>query len=344
MSVSGSGETDKEQQERTLRLAFNNIKTALEQWGAEVDNKIKEALDASPTFDYGLAVKIPPAYRVKAIDSFIKKALYRKPYADPLAQVEDKVGTRVVVLTSQHMKQVRDILLAKCDFWNCTIGRDKALIKESIKEFDYEAVHLIVKPLNTSDSRNKENLPYLSCEIQIKTLFQHAYSEISHDTVYKGPYRHDLVLLRKLARSMALLESTDENFNSMYSYINSGEGLALNFLTELTDQFKKINPVYDEKKADRELDSYILDELMQHDILTRLDMEDISSFVEQKKQSLKRINDKQNFLIGKHPVMILLGYIIFACPDYLYSHKLDLDIDALRSLAYHLGASYEPTC
>lgn len=334
-------ETSKERRERELREEFSNLSPELKKWGQEVDNSIIESLKSEKSFDYNNFVKLKFDFRLKDSDSFIKKALYRKAYSDPLKEIEDKIGTRVVVLTSNHMMQVRDILMSKTDLWECKIGRDKALIKESIKEFDYEAVHLIVKPLKGNQGFNQDNLDYLTCEIQIKTIFQHAYSEISHDTVYKGPYRHDLDLLRKLARSMALLESTDENFNSMYSYINSGKGLALNFHEELIQQFKRINPSYDDKNADRELDAYILDELMTTKVLEDLDMDEISKFVHNKLSVLSKISEKPNFLIGKYPVMVLLSYLLMFCPEYLYDK--DIDIDTLKSLATQLNVNYDPT-
>lgn len=330
--------------EKELRLAFMNLSPELTKWGKIVDNKIITALKATPKFNYDQHVKISPKFRVKNIDSFIKKALYRKDsgknYDDPIFEIQDKVATRIVVLTSQHMELVKDILLEQLSLWECSIGRDKALIKESIKEFDYEAIHLIVSPTERQRGINKINIPFLTCEIQIKTLFQHAYSEMSHDTVYKGPYKHDLILLRKLARSMALLESTDETFDSMYSHINSGKGLAFSILQELFLLFRKVDTSFNEISVDMDLDSYVLDELMGNEVLTKIELSDVSSFVETEKTVLQRINSKANFLLGKHPVMIILSYLLKFSPSYLY--KIDFDIDMLQSLASMLNVNYEP--
>ena len=59
--------------------------------------------------------------------------------------------------------------------------------------------------------------PYLTCEIQIRTLLQHAFAEVSHDSTYKGPYKNDKGILRHLAKSMALMEATDDYFCNIFS-------------------------------------------------------------------------------------------------------------------------------
>ena len=80
-------------EELKIIAEFNDLKADLTKWGAFVDDIIKEKVN-----DYNFGdIQIGPKFRLKGDDSFIHKALHRqKGYENPLLNIEDKIGTRII--------------------------------------------------------------------------------------------------------------------------------------------------------------------------------------------------------------------------------------------------------
>ena len=200
--------------EEKILSSFSEIEAKLENWGTFVDTKLMEVLS---DFIETCIVKIPPRHRVKDKISFLYKALYRKKtYENPILDIEDKIGTRVVVLKSSDVDDVAE-KIAESSFWISKTTRDiRREIEDSPKLFDYQSVHIVVSPTNETADYPDEIKPLLTCEIQIRTLLQHAFAEISHDSTYKGPYKNDREIIRSLSKSMALMEATDDYFCNIF--------------------------------------------------------------------------------------------------------------------------------
>ena len=82
-------------------------------------------------------------------------------------------------------------------------------------EFDYQSLHYVVRsalPLEFEGVAIPVDIP---CEVQIRTLLQHAYSELIHDTIYKPNVRATPIVKRTAAKSMALIEATSDYFFSV---------------------------------------------------------------------------------------------------------------------------------
>jgi GTP pyrophosphokinase len=123
--------------------------------------------------------------RVKGIDSFVEKATVRKidpPYSDPLTEIEDQIAGRILVLFTSDLEP--------------TVKRVAELVNPveqdhkrptRYNEFDYESVHGIyaVPPQFLPASWNDQDDMPTTFELQIRTLFQHAYAEPQHDLGYK---------------------------------------------------------------------------------------------------------------------------------------------------------------
>ncbi len=162
--------------------------------------------------------KIPPSYRVKKTESFLEKALHRKKkYTDPLVEITDKVGARFVVLLGSEIPVVVDAIHA-CDVWTSTKDRDYVVTRqESPSLFDYESVHFTLRSNGCISIEGMEIPGDLACEVQVRTLLQHAYAELSHDRVYKPDVSVPDDVRRQVARGSALLETTDEVFEQVSS-------------------------------------------------------------------------------------------------------------------------------
>lgn len=186
-------------------------------WGELISSTVRTRL--AP-----LIAPVPPAYflrtavvpRLKDDDKLVEKAFYRgKSYADPYADITDKVGTRFVVLLGSDVRTVQKAL-ESIEGW--TFSKDRDYEEEQRKnpdQFAYAAVHFIVRPEAEVEHDGIMIPAGTPCEVQIKTLLQHAYSELTHDTIYKPQIEATHMMQRNAAKAMALLEATNDYFEKV---------------------------------------------------------------------------------------------------------------------------------
>lgn len=186
-------------------------------WGHHVSEAVLDALGplvapVSPKY----FIKIAAEPRLKDPQKLVEKAFFRmKGYEDPFADITDKVGTRFVVLLGQDICKVEDALLSHKD-WTFSKDRDyEEEQKENPLKFDYAAVHYVVRNKHTFAINGVEIPAGTPCEVQIKTLLQHAYSELTHDTIYKPQIEATHDMRRNAAKAMALLEATNDYFEKV---------------------------------------------------------------------------------------------------------------------------------
>ena len=72
-----------------------------------------------------------------------------------------------------------------------------------------------------------------SCEIQIRALLQHAHAELTHDKIYKAKKSVKPDVHRTVAKSMALIETTDDFFTEVTQKLNNGPLQELGILDQL---------------------------------------------------------------------------------------------------------------
>lgn len=201
---------------------------ALRVWGdfvvSTISEKVRQELD---DVQYETFFKITPLSRVKAIASASSKQ-EKKAYVDPLHEMVDQVGARFVVLLPSDLSVVERAIGA-CSSW--TKQRDRSPLQEIRdwpKVFDYQSIHYVLR--NASDMVIAGiNVPALMpCEVQLRTLLQHAYAEFVHDRIYKqGAAVIPADVLRSVAKGQALLETTDALLNGAAEELDRvNQGLA----------------------------------------------------------------------------------------------------------------------
>jgi len=162
--------------------------------------------------------QIPPKPRVKKTDSFLEKALIRKKKANPLAEITDQVGVRFVVLLLDDIARIGEII--ESGPWSAQKDRDFQQERlEKSDYFAYQSDHYVIRtrsPITVGAITIPQDYP---CEIQIRTILQHAYAEMAHSSSYKPPVklpeddqRH---INRSLAKGSALIETTDDVFGTI---------------------------------------------------------------------------------------------------------------------------------
>ena len=123
--------------------------------------------------------------RAKSVDRFLAKSQKEEKgapkYGEPLQQIQDQVGARVIVFYKSDVDRASAIIEK---YYSAVESQD--LVPESEWEFGYFGKHyvLLVPSGLLSADVDKELQPQFF-ELQIKTLFQHAWSEANHDLGYK---------------------------------------------------------------------------------------------------------------------------------------------------------------
>ncbi|MFA6267045.1 MAG: hypothetical protein WC670_15180 [Pseudolabrys sp.] len=161
--------------------------------------------------------------RAKAPASFIRKALVAGEvdlkYDDPISQIQDQIGARIITFYKSDVDRI-DGLIKK--YFKPIEFKNR--VPESEWEFGYFGHHyVLVMPSDVKiDGIDFAHIPDFF-ELQIKTLFQHAWSEANHDLGYKS----DGALLkpdekRKLAFTSAQAWGADQIFDELFQVRGQG--------------------------------------------------------------------------------------------------------------------------
>jgi ppGpp synthetase/RelA/SpoT-type nucleotidyltranferase len=123
--------------------------------------------------------------RVKGVESFVEKATVRKvdpPYEIPLAEIEDQIAGRILV----HFLDDLDGTVAHVGALLNQVEQDHKR-PTRYNEFDYESVHGVyaLPPQYLPPGWGEQEGMPETFELQVRTLFQHAYAEPQHDLGYK---------------------------------------------------------------------------------------------------------------------------------------------------------------
>ncbi|MDZ4991912.1 hypothetical protein GNF80_02860 [Clostridium perfringens] len=142
--------------------------------------------------------------RAKEKKSFCDKALKDK-YTDPVNQIKDVAGLRIITYINSDVERISKLIEKEFD-----IDKSNSVDKGELlgtNKVGYRSVHYVVKlkddRIKLTEYKHFENLYF---EIQIRTLLQHAWSEIEHDKNYK----FSGVLPQEIQREFALLAGTLE--------------------------------------------------------------------------------------------------------------------------------------
>lgn len=315
-------------QEAFIEL-YENERKMYEAWGNYIRTYISDVV-RDRYANQNKIFKLPPSCRTKTIDSIIEKAFYRnKKYDNPYNDITDKVGVRFVVMTESQVKYIEHII-ENCTEWNFSKDVDFHILREENPNvFTYQSSHYIVRNNNEIITHGYTIPIGTPCEIQVRTLEQHAYAEISHDLVYKKEKDANGTLLRLLARSAAFNEESDYLFNKMYDLVNEQENNYNEFMRGL-DNYMDFS--IDDDKLNRAIYDDILPLIDKYSINAKK----IINFINENIYIKENVLQRKNNILFTQPVVLIIYY----CVEN-YRHELD-DIwsfpeDVLDAIKADLG-------
>lgn len=163
---------------------MNDLETARTKWLHEAPQHAefaKALADRLTSALRPLGIWFEVSHRLKAIDSLLKKLIRKPEYS--YESLPDKVGLRVVVRYRSDLDKVIAVVVTDLI---CGDKDDKAL-ELGEDRVGYQSRHLDRVSLPGSDPRQSEfPAEKFWAELQLRTLAQHLWSEMSHDTVYKN--------------------------------------------------------------------------------------------------------------------------------------------------------------
>lgn len=306
-----------------------------EAWGAFVCDEIQKLILSEINSCVENFLKIPAKPRLKDENSLLGKAFHRgKDYADPYQDIEDKVGVRFVVLLAADIGRVSSIVEAS-DCWEWTLDKDFEADRESRPlEFSYQSKHYVVKAKNDLRIGDVVVFRGTPCELQIRTLLQHAHSELTHDNIYKRDPGTNVSkkIERTVAKSMALIEAVDDFFAQVLDDLeqaNQEERTSLKVMSRLYLHFVKRSPFVD--KTNALVLSAFRSELGVglEDQLTTL----LRKYPFISERIAQRFDDKYIF---RQPWVLLVYYLVSEKP-YFLKEKWPLTLQEIEPIFIDLG-------
>jgi len=171
-----------------LETTYRQRLPQLQEVANALNKNLREILKDTPRIDN-------VAIRVKSVERFIEKAI-RKNYGNPLRDIQDQIGARVVVFYKSDVEKVAEQILRE---FRIVEGRE--LEDADPARFGYQARHYIcfVPPEVLVDIPSSVEF----FELQVSTLFQHAWAEANHDLGYKPETKLNYEDERKIAWAAA---------------------------------------------------------------------------------------------------------------------------------------------
>lgn len=157
--------------------------------------------------------------RCKDAMSLERKIKTKDKYGD-LAEITDLAGIRVITHYNDDVNRVAEVIDREflIDSIN-TVDKRRATDPD---RFGYVSLHYVAS-LSETRANLQENLSIgkLKFEIQIRSILQHTWAEIEHDTGYKVEKEVPAQIRRRFSRLAGLLELADEEFVAIRDALSS---------------------------------------------------------------------------------------------------------------------------
>lgn len=233
------------EKQQSIITEYDNNSKLYESFAQKVQQLLIELINAE-SISYSAIT-----YRLKNRDSLLKKIDLKHDKYSCLKDITDIAGVRIITYYSEDVDKVIKIIEKEFDIDSInSIDKRKAIEPD---RFGYCSVHYIVglspERLKLSEYKRFKDL---KCEIQLRTVLQHAWAEIEHDLGYKSEIAVPYEIRRNFSRIAGLLELGDKEFSEIRSFLNE-------YSENVTEKIDK------NELNDRNLDIIILKEFIKTD-------------------------------------------------------------------------------
>lgn len=138
-----------------------------------------------------------------------------KSYAQ-LTDITDLAGVRITTYFADDVDLVAEVLSSEF-----SLDQKASIDKRQFSnpnQFGYRSLHYVLSfGANRAELSEYRNFAGFKCEVQVRSILQHAWAEIEHDLGYKSAAGVPAILRRRFARIAGLLELADDEFSSIRS-------------------------------------------------------------------------------------------------------------------------------
>ena len=189
----------------------------LRKYQTEFTRYTKAAVEAHRHIEAALSGIVLPihavTYRPKTVNS-LRGKLRRKRYHNPQSGVTDLVGVRVITYFGRDIDRVANTLRSRLEISERKSRDARAELQEN--QFGYRSIHLIAKfPLSAMRIEGFQKLRCSWFEIQIRSILDHAWSEIEHEVVYKSGIEYPSDVKRRFKAVAGSLEVLEHAFHEL---------------------------------------------------------------------------------------------------------------------------------
>ena len=185
---------------------YHQLLSIFEQMAEVIPEKLKEFFAEA-----GIIVA-SVEHRVKTEASLAGKIQLKGDKYKSIHDVTDVVGIRVITFYNDDVDKVASVLERLFDIdWENSIDKRKV---HEIDSFGYLSLHYICRiPEATYIHPEHPELNRIRFEVQMRTVLQHAWANMNHDTGYKSGVEIPKVYKRNLSRLAGMLELVDDEFS-----------------------------------------------------------------------------------------------------------------------------------
>ena len=189
-----------------LLRQYESLLPVYRQMEKVIPDKLKEFFDEAGIIVAALE------HRIKTKESLAGKLKLKGGKYRDIYDITDLVGLRVITFYIDDVDKVASIVerLFEID-WENSIDKRKA---HEIDSFGYLSLHYICRiPESSYKDPEHPELNKIRFEVQMRTILQHAWSNMNHDTGYKSGVEIPSIYMRNMSRLAGMLELVDDEFS-----------------------------------------------------------------------------------------------------------------------------------
>ena len=189
-----------------LLAQYNSLLPVYRQMADVIPEKLKEVFGEAGIIIAALE------HRVKTEESLTGKLKLKGGKYRDIFDITDLVGIRVITFYIDDVDKVASVLERLFDIdWENSIDKRKA---HEIDSFGYLSLHYICRiPESSYHDPEHPELNKIRFEVQMRTVLQHAWANMNHDTGYKSGVEIPTVYMRNMSRLAGMLELIDDEFS-----------------------------------------------------------------------------------------------------------------------------------